>query len=74
MAGTAGKRIVAPETANQMVVRCALISAITWRVGPPSSTTDALIFSLVGAGIATSNPCSRAAATAAARPPAPSFR
>lgn len=57
VAGTVGKGIVAPETSTQMVVLCALISAITWnlitwRFGLPSSSSHALIFSLVGAGIA----------------------
>ena len=57
VATTVGKGIVAPENATQLLVVCALLSAIiwdliTWRFGIPSSSSHALIFSIVGAGAA----------------------
>src|SRR5690349_9875355 len=58
VATTVGKGIVAPENSTQLLVISALLSAIiwdliTWRFSIPSSSSHALIFSLVGAGIAT---------------------
>jgi PiT family inorganic phosphate transporter len=57
VATTVGKGIVAPELASQELVVAALISAITWNLitwwfGIPSSSSHALVFSIVGAGIA----------------------
>jgi PiT family inorganic phosphate transporter len=57
VATTVGKGIVPPEVATQQLVAAALISAITWnlvtwRLAIPSSSSHALIFSIVGAGIA----------------------
>ncbi|HEU5431682.1 MAG TPA: inorganic phosphate transporter, partial [Thermomicrobiales bacterium] len=57
VAGTVGKGIVPLEVATQQLVIAALLSAITWnlvtwRYGIPSSSSHALIFSIVGAGIA----------------------
>ena len=57
VATTVGRGIVAPEVATQQLVAAALISAIswnlfTWRLAIPSSSSHALIFSIVGAGIA----------------------
>jgi PiT family inorganic phosphate transporter len=59
VATTIGKGIIPPETASQTLVVSALIAAIiwnlvTWYYGLPSSSSHALIFSLVGAGVATS--------------------
>jgi inorganic phosphate transporter, PiT family len=59
VATTIGKGIIAPELATQQLVVAALISAIiwnliTWRWGIPSSSSHALIFSIVGAGVASS--------------------
>ena len=57
VATTVGKGIVAPEHSTQLLVISALISAIiwdlvTWWYGIPSSSSHALVFSIVGAGIA----------------------
>ena len=57
VAGTVGKDIVPPEVATQQLVVAALVSAIiwnlvTWWYGIPSSSSHALIFSIVGAGVA----------------------
>ena len=57
VATTVGKGIVAPEVSTQLLVISAMISAIiwnliTWWYGLPSSSSHALIFSLVGAGTA----------------------
>src|SRR4051794_12850661 len=59
VATTVGKDIISPETVTQTLVISALIAAIiwnlvTWYYGLPSSSSHALIFSLVGAGVATS--------------------
>lgn len=55
VASTVGKGIVAPEHSTQLLVVSALVSAIiwdliTWWQGIPSSSSHALIFSIVGAG------------------------
>src|SRR5690348_12183716 len=52
VATTVGKGIVAPENATQLLVVAALLAAIiwdliTWRYGIPSSSSHALIFSIV---------------------------
>src|SRR5947209_14085443 len=57
VASTVGKGIVPPENTTQLLVIAALLSAIiwdliTWRYGIPSSSSHALIFSIVGAGVA----------------------
>src|SRR5438045_6986374 len=57
VATTVGKGIVPPELSTQALVISALIAAITWNLvtwsfGIPSSSSHALIFSLVGAGVA----------------------
>jgi inorganic phosphate transporter, PiT family len=57
VASTVGKGIVPPADATQLLVVAALLSAIawdliTWRYGIPSSSSHALIFSIVGAGVA----------------------
>jgi PiT family inorganic phosphate transporter len=57
VASTVGRGIVSPEVVTQQLVASALISAIawnlfTWRLAIPSSSSHALIFSIVGAGIA----------------------
>jgi PiT family inorganic phosphate transporter len=57
VASTVGRGIVPPEVATQQLVASALISAIiwnllTWWLAIPSSSSHALIFSIVGAGIA----------------------
>jgi len=57
VAATVGKGIVAPEFVSQELVASALIAAIAWNLitwwwGIPSSSSHALIFSIVGAGIA----------------------
>ena len=59
VASTVGKGIIAPELASQELVAAALLSAITWNLitwwfGIPSSSSHALVFSIVGAGIASS--------------------
>jgi PiT family inorganic phosphate transporter len=58
VATTVGMGIVSPEVSTQSLVISALIAAIvwnlvTWYFGLPSSSSHALIFSLVGAGVAT---------------------
>src|SRR5689334_2097528 len=57
VASTVGKGIIPPEQATQHLVLTALIAAIiwdliTWWFGIPSSSSHALVFSIVGAGIA----------------------
>jgi inorganic phosphate transporter, PiT family len=57
VATTVGKGIVPPTVATQLLVIAALLAAIvwdlvTWRFGIPSSSSHALIFSIVGAGVA----------------------
>jgi PiT family inorganic phosphate transporter len=57
VATTVGRGIVPPTAATQQLVAAALISAIiwnlvTWWLAIPSSSSHALIFSIVGAGIA----------------------
>ncbi len=57
VASTVGKGIVPPTDATQLLVAAALLAAIswdliTWWFGIPSSSSHALIFSIVGAGIA----------------------
>lgn len=57
VATTVGRGIVAPERSTQLLVIAALLSAIiwdlvTWWFGIPSSSSHALVFSIVGAGIA----------------------
>src|SRR5690348_9708613 len=57
VATTIGKGIVSPAVTTQLLVIAALLAAIgwdlvTWRFGIPSSSSHALIFALVGAGIA----------------------
>jgi PiT family inorganic phosphate transporter len=61
VASTVGKGIIRPEDATQQLVIAALLSAITWNLvtwyfGIPSSSSHALIFSIVGAGIALDGP------------------
>lgn len=56
VATTVGKDIVPLELATQGLVVAALLSAITWNLitwwfGIPSSSSHALVFSIVGAGI-----------------------
>lgn len=57
VAATIGQGIIPPEEATQLLVVAALLSAIawnllTWYYGIPSSSSHALIFSIVGAGVA----------------------
>jgi PiT family inorganic phosphate transporter len=57
VASTVGKGIVPPEVSTQLLVVSAMVSAITWNLitwwfGIPSSSSHALIFSIVGAGTA----------------------
>ena len=57
VATTVGKGIIPPEISTQALVISALVAAIvwnllTWYYGLPSSSSHALIFSLVGAGVA----------------------
>lgn len=57
VASTVGKGIVPQSVATQLLVIAALLAAIiwdlvTWRYGIPSSSSHALIFSIVGAGVA----------------------
>jgi inorganic phosphate transporter, PiT family len=57
VATTVGRGIIPPELATQTLVASALVAAIiwnllTWYYGLPSSSSHALIFSLVGAGVA----------------------
>jgi PiT family inorganic phosphate transporter len=61
VATTVGRGIVPPEVATQQLVAAALISAISWNLltwwkAIPSSSSHALIFSIVGAGIAAAGP------------------
>src|SRR5436305_7769774 len=58
VATTVGKGIVEPGAVTQQLVISALLSAIvwdllTWYYGIPSSSSHALVFSIVGAGWAT---------------------
>src|SRR6266540_1244064 len=58
VASTVGKGIIEPGSVTQQLVISALLSAIawdllTWYYGIPSSSSHALVFSLVGAGWAT---------------------
>jgi PiT family inorganic phosphate transporter len=57
VASTVGKGIIAPDGVTQHLVLAALLSAIlwnliTWWYGIPSSSSHALVFSIVGAGVA----------------------
>jgi PiT family inorganic phosphate transporter len=57
VATTVGRGIIPPELSTQALVISALVAAIlwnllTWYFGIPSSSSHALIFSLVGAGVA----------------------
>ncbi|MGH2535009.1 MAG: inorganic phosphate transporter [Thermomicrobiales bacterium] len=57
VASTVGQGIVPPDLATQGLVVAALVSAIAWNLitwwyGIPSSSSHALVFSIVGAGIA----------------------
>src|SRR4051812_1465864 len=57
VATTVGRGIVPPIVATQQLVMAALLSAtawnlLTWRLAIPSSSSHALIFSIVGAGVA----------------------
>lgn len=57
VAVTLGKGIIDPQVATQTAVAVALIGAalwdlITWYYGLPTSSSHALIFSLIGAGVA----------------------
>jgi PiT family inorganic phosphate transporter len=57
VASTVGRGIVPPTVATQQLVAAALIAAIswnllTWWLAIPSSSSHALIFSIIGAGIA----------------------
>ncbi|TMF06525.1 MAG: inorganic phosphate transporter [Chloroflexi bacterium] len=57
VATTIGKGIVPPDVATQTLVISALVAAITWNLvtwyfGLPSSSSHALVFSIVGAGVA----------------------
>src|ERR671928_1125657 len=59
VATTVGRGIVPPEVSTQSLVISALVAAIiwnlvTWYLGLPSSSSHALIFSIVGAGVASS--------------------
>ena len=57
VAGTIGKDIVEPELVNYRVIAATLLAAcawniFTWYLGLPTSSSHALTFSLVGAGLA----------------------
>ena len=57
VATTVGTGVVPPEVATQQLVIAALLSAIAWNLitwwfGIPSSSSHALVFSIVGAGYA----------------------
>ena len=57
VASTVGKGIIDPGVATQELVIAALLSAIAWNLitwwfGIPSSSSHALVFSIVGAGVA----------------------
>lgn len=61
VATTVGKGIIPPEATSNSLVMAALLSAIvwdlvTWYYGLPSSSSHALVFSIVGAGLALSGP------------------
>lgn len=61
VAATVGKGIVDLEVSTQLLVVSAMLSAITWNLitwwyGIPSSSSHALIFSIVGAGTASAGP------------------
>jgi PiT family inorganic phosphate transporter len=61
VATTVGKGIVEPGAVTQQLVIAALLSAIawdlvTWYYGIPSSSSHALVFSIVGAGLASGGP------------------
>jgi PiT family inorganic phosphate transporter len=61
VATTVGRGIVQPEDSTQLLVIAALLSAIawnliTWTFGIPSSSSHALIFSIVGSGLALGGP------------------
>jgi PiT family inorganic phosphate transporter len=58
VAGTIGKDIVDPGVVNNRVIAATLLAACTWNIftwylGLPTSSSHALTFSLVGAGLAT---------------------
>jgi PiT family inorganic phosphate transporter len=58
VASTVGKGIVDPRVVTMQLVMAAMISAITWNLitwyyGIPSSSSHALVFSIVGAGFET---------------------
>jgi PiT family inorganic phosphate transporter len=57
VAATVGRDLVPPEVSTQLLVISALIGAIIWNLitwwqGIPSSSSHALIFAIVGAGVA----------------------
>src|ERR671936_2343477 len=57
VATTVGRGIIPPEHATQPLVASALVAAIiwnllTWYYGLPSSSSHALVFSIVGAAVA----------------------
>jgi inorganic phosphate transporter, PiT family len=57
VATTIGKGIIDPEVSTQQLVAAALLAAIAWNLvtwwhGIPSSSSHALVFSIVGAGTA----------------------
>jgi inorganic phosphate transporter, PiT family len=57
VAATIGQGIIPPVYSTQQLVVAALLSAITWNLvtwwfGIPSSSSHALVFSIVGAGVA----------------------
>ena len=57
VASTIGKGIISPQLATQQLVISALVGAIIWNLitwwkGLPSSSSHALVFAIVGAGIA----------------------
>lgn len=61
VAKTVSKDIIAPEYATLELVGAALVSAVIWNLftwwkGLPSSSSHALIFSMVGAGLAAGGP------------------
>src|SRR6266446_4929213 len=56
VAGTIGKDIVDPELVNNQVITATLLAACAWNtitgyLGLPTSSSHALTFSLVGAGL-----------------------
>lgn len=61
VASTVGRGIVSPTDSTQTLVIAALLAAIawnliTWTFGIPSSSSHALIFAIVGAGLALGGP------------------